>query len=335
MDKLLNTVLEALEADACVDKPSPRDIKFDEVFWGPDTELPKRVVLNNTRAQNQNEPNNPSTKYGCVFFTATHIINEENYIESPSTYNEIQWKDICKIAIDRKLLAVDSWAFLQSGPKLSMDLGHTSGYTQPKTLEEVKRALAMNQLVQFGTRSWDWKKTFQHPNHVVQLGKCYGHSMSFEWFDDSFEWGVLIVRNSMWQFAPFLGRQFLRYSDFDSIFPGRYAYVDKKNEETIQEAQKKNRLKLAQERGYWNGQKPNDFATRYEASRVAIRIAKFYGINIPENKIWNMKDGNANVIVQDLKVMFEKASGNKFSFDLWPGTNKITRSDMVCLAVRI
>lgn len=331
--KQLYSFFESLEQNACEDNPSKRDIKFDEVFWA--IELPKRVIWDNTQAQNQNLKNTPSTKYGCVFYTAAHIINEENYLESVDMYQELQWSALVKVAVERKLMDENSWAFLQSGPKLSVDLWYSSGYTTPQTLEQVKQAIAMRQLVQFGSRSIDWKKTLLDDNDIIHIGTCYGHSMTFEWYDDNLHGWVLVVRNSMGEFAPFRGRQFLRYSDFDTLFIGKYAYVDKTNEEFIKAAQKKNRLQLAHEKWYWNLQRPNDFATRYEASRIAIRMSKHYWTNIPEDKLWNKKDKNANVIVQDAKAMFERASGKKFSFDLWNWMSKITRSDLAALSVRI
>jgi len=117
-------------------------------------------------------------------------------------------------------------------------------------------------------------------------------------------------------FGLFKGRQFLRYSDIGICFPSMYAYVDKDNTDTIMEAQRKKRLELANARGYWNYQRPNDLVTRYEASRMAIRMATFYNRKIAEVKIWNRKDGNANVTIDEVKSMFERATGNKFAFDL-------------------
>jgi len=62
---------------------------------------------------------------------------------------------------------------VQSGPKLAKDLGYSAGYTMPKNLDEIKQALAMNQLIQFGTRSVDWKKSLTNPDQIIVPGKCY------------------------------------------------------------------------------------------------------------------------------------------------------------------
>lgn len=96
----------------------------------------------------------------------------------------------------------------------------------------------------------------------------------------------------------------------------RYAYVDTPDEQVILEYQKKKRLELAHERGYWNTQRPNDLATRYEASRIAIAMGKFYQTNVAESSIWNGKDKNANTTLFEVKTMFENATKKKFSFEL-------------------
>ncbi len=325
------------QSDAAVDRPDERDYKFWEVFWATE-KLPRRVVHNYTKAQNQNAVNEPSTKYACVFYSATHIINEENAIERknvPELIKEIKAEDISKIAYERKLLTLDSWAFLQSGPKLAKDLWYSIGYTMPETVDEIRSAIARNQLVQFWTRSFDWKKTLTNPDNIVIAGKCYWHSMIFEWYDDDLHGWCFIIRNSLGEFGNFRWRQFLKYSDISLIYPSRYAYVDKPDEQIILEYQKKKRLELAHERGYWNTQRPNDLATRYEASRMAIRMGAFYQENVPESNIWNGQDKNANTTLFEVKKMFENATKRKFSFELWPSNRTITRSDLAALSVRL
>lgn len=38
----------------------------------------------------------------------------------------------------------------------------------------------MKQLVQFGTKKVDWKKTFENKDNIIVPGTCYGHLMCFE-----------------------------------------------------------------------------------------------------------------------------------------------------------
>lgn len=58
---------------------------------------------------------------------------------------------------------------------------------------------------------------------------------------------------------------------------------------------KKERLRLANQLGYWNCQRPNDIATKHECAMIALRMKKKYVPDIPDEMIWNKKDKNANV----------------------------------------
>lgn len=68
------------EGNAVEDAPDSRDFLHEDVFGAPSS-LPRRVVYENTLSQNQNLPNDPTTKYACVFYTMTHITNEQNFLE--------------------------------------------------------------------------------------------------------------------------------------------------------------------------------------------------------------------------------------------------------------
>lgn len=114
--------------DAVYDQPDDRDFLHEEVFGSyAEGILPAKVQLSNTLAQDQNLPNNPSTRYACVFYTMTHITNEQNFIEWRDNPHYADIKEFqeesafiqSKKAYERGLLNLNSGAFIQSGPKLA------------------------------------------------------------------------------------------------------------------------------------------------------------------------------------------------------------------------
>lgn len=56
--------------------------------------------------------------------------------------------------------------------------------------------------------------------------------------------------------------------------------------------------------GLWNGERANDPITRYEASRVAMKLNP----QVPENLIWNMKNGTNKASIYETTLMLNKVS---------------------------
>lgn len=76
--------------------------------------------------------------------------------------------------------------------------------------------------------------------------------------------------------------------------------------------------------GIWNGERAGDNITRYEASRMAIRLNP----QVPENQIWNWKDGNKDASIYEVTIMLSKVS--TIPVYLAPDRNKtIKRGDVV------
>lgn len=55
---------------------------------------------------------------------------------------------------------------------------------------------------------------------------------------------------------------------------------------------------------YWNGERPTAFITRYEASRIALKINPA----LKEKDVWNGKDGQKEATKYEVSVMLNKAN---------------------------
>lgn len=173
----------------------------------------------------------------------THITNEQNFLE---WRDNPQWAEIKKFqensaailskqAYEAGLLTLNSGAWIQDGPKFAMKLGLASGYTLVNTVESMKQAIFERRLIQIATGKIDWVKTIRDNDNVIVPGRCYNHSMMVEGYDDDLHGGCFIIRNSLGEFGKYRGRHFLKYSDFDILFPSKYAYIDKGDQDMIEQ----------------------------------------------------------------------------------------------------
>lgn len=309
-----------LEVNSCIDEPSDKDYLFEEVFWS--SEQPEYVNWNSTQVYDQSSQNNPKTTYACTCYSATHCVNEGNFLEIGAEDN-IDPVRIWKIALERGAKIDSGWS-LQGSQKIMRDLGYTDGHTRCSNLGDVKSALARKQLVQTGSKSIDWKKTRENANIAVYW-EAYWHAFIIQWYDDSKSY--LICRNSYWPNKYDQGLFFVKYDDFKLLYTC-YAYVDADSKAIIEKEQEKRRLAEAVKKWIWNGERPDDLLTRFEASAIALRI----GTKID---IWNGKDGQKPVLTRELVAMLERATGKKFSFVIKDPDKTITRKNGVLLAVRI
>lgn len=79
--------------------------------------------------------------------------------------------------------------------------------------------------------------------------------------------------------------------------------------------------------GYWNGERESDNLTRFEASRIALKI--IWNNNF-ESHIWNGIDSNRSVTKYELSVMLNKWSNGTFGIYDWENKNsRITRREAI------
>lgn len=68
--------------------------------------------------------------------------------------------------------------------------------------------------------------------------------------------------------------------------------------------------------GLWNGSRAEDNITRFEASRMALKLNS----QVKEKDIWNWKDGNREASIYEVSLMLSKVS--TIQIYLWPDRNK-------------
>lgn len=136
----------------------------------------------------------------------------------------------------------------------------------------MKKAIYERQLVQIATGKINWVATIRDNDNVIVPGKCYNHSMAVEGYDDDLHGGCFIIRNSLGEFGKYRGRHFLKYSDFDILFPSKYAYIDKSNQEMIDQYKAFVKIERAINAGFMTRTRMDDYATRFEAAIVINNI---------------------------------------------------------------
>lgn len=318
-------------SDAWLDIPSPRDYKHDEVF-GAVVSLPEKVFYNKTTVYNQFQQNTPDTTYACTVYGGIHAINEGNALEGdkydvliPENNPIPNWMT----ALTRGAVINKGWS-MQWALKMFKDLWLIKGYTRCFTLESVKTALAQGQLIYTGSNKIDWQRTAQNWNVVVR-GDSYGHIFCSNGMDE--EKRQLTLRDSSGDGRWDKGHFYIKYSDFDILY-SCYAIVDGNSVDTILAYQSAKRQALAKEKGWWNGQRGREPATRYECATMAMRMNP----STPESEIWNWKNKNTLVTRYEMKTMMERSTKQKFAYEVYSEANKnspITRWEMSEHSVRI
>lgn len=324
------------KSDAVQDKPDKRDFIHEDVFWGTTAgSLPEKVIYSNTLSQNQNIINNPSTFYACVFYAMTHATNEQNFLEwrDNPQYEDIQKFEELSAAYNSKkayeagLLRLKSWANIQDGPKFAVKLGLSAGFTKITSVQAAKQSLFERQMVQIGTGKIDWIKTIRDNDNVIAPGTCYNHSMMFDGYDDTIHGGCFIVRNSLGEFGKYRGRHFLKYEDFDILFPSKYAYIDKSNKELMDQYKAKMKIERAIKEGFISDVRLNEYGTRQEAVYVMRRIIP--GATVVLDK-WNP---NGRCSRQEFIWLFQKYSHIMYPVAIERPLEYITRREMAIFAI--
>lgn len=129
------------------------------------------------------------------------------------------------------------------------------------------------------------------------------------------------------------GHFYLKYSDFDILY-SCYAIVDANSVDTILAYQSMKRQQLAKEKGWWNGQRSKEPASRYECATMAMRMNP----STHESEIWNGKNKNSLVTRFEMKTMMERSCKSKFTYEVYSEANKnapISRGEVAEHSVRI
>lgn len=319
--------------EGCVDKPDPRDYPFEEYFGAEDVPKYASVVHDATEIQNQGLPNDPSTKYGCTCYAVAHAVNEGNAIEYrkaslQGTFADVSGLELVKKAIPLGLDVNSGWD-LQSARKLAVNEGFIEGFTRCFTAEQVKAALHRGQIIHTGSNKIDWKKTNAN-GFLAVPGKGYGHAFVIVGYHDALSMGdVFVCRNSYGRNFQDNGHFFVKQSDFDVLYTCA-AFTDKPNADVIRRAQSERRRQEAKDRGLWNGERENDYVTRYEGALIASRA-----FQCDAATLWNGERKAFSLTRFEAKTMLERAAKRKFAFEIANPDSPITRGEMAELSVRL
>ena len=182
--------MENTNKNAVYDIPDDRDYRYELVFWVQGN-YPKKYLMDKWIYQNQWLEK--ITKYMCVFYSTAHGNNEQNIIEWSET--RIDWKVFWLLAEEKKLLNTKSGTLLKNWPAFAKTLKYTSWYSLVLELNEIKDSLVNNRPIVVWTNKANWSKTKKIP-FILQKGTSYGHAFVIIWFDDDYNWGCLICKNS-------------------------------------------------------------------------------------------------------------------------------------------
>lgn len=258
--------MENINTDACIDLPRTTDYMFDEMM-GASINPVSKVEHKRTIVQDQGIDRDPSTKYACTCFSGSHIVNELNAIEE--SFLSIAWETLWGEALQHGAGIGVGW-YLQKAIDLMRELGYISGYSVVSSLDSIKNALYINQLIYTGTNKCDWSKTRE--TNIFTPGTSYWHAFCIVWYDDTTE--MLTAKNSYWEDKYDQGYFYIPYSHIDKLFT-MYAVVDAGNKDLIlnHKANMDDKMiRLTVEKGIMNGTNMNANITRREMAIVIGRL---------------------------------------------------------------
>lgn len=254
--------------NACYDIPDERDYSYD-LIMGVEKEKPSKYIINDNDLQDQNKAGYP---YWCVFFSQSQWENIMNYLE----WSEVRskWKDLCDYAESNWMFDPKAWALIINWPKVWKTLWYLSWYFKISTIEELKHSIANNKVVQCGSNSIKWNTATKENWYIVSWWQSYWHSIIIIWYDDDKR--LLTIKQSYNKYDNWI--QYLRYEDFNLLYPSKFSLVDKTDEKILLYKQKiMNDIKIESaklfvERGYTNWERPQDNITREEMWAIMERV---------------------------------------------------------------
>jgi len=210
--------------NACFDIIDERDYKYSQVqniefAWA--WELPSKFILDNVDYQNQWLEE--VTRMMCVFYSTAHVSNEENFQEWSEV--RILWKAFWLHAETLWRLDINKWALVSAGPRTARDLWLISGWTLVETILEAKHSIFNKKPIVVWSNQINWSLGYLDP-FVVWGPKGSGHAIALIWYDDDYEWGCFIIKNSYWDKKYDWWKMYLKYSDFELLFPSKYSLED-------------------------------------------------------------------------------------------------------------
>ena len=256
--------------DYARDTVDERDYEYEAVFWNEEL-LPAICIIDDGDYQNQWLER--VTRNMCVYYSNAHWSNIMNHFEWSDV--RITWKALWLKALELWRLNVDNGALISDGPRTARDEWLIKGWAKVRTINSIKSSLLNQRPVAVGSNRIDWKTWYKAP-YVLSGDEWNGHAILIIWFDDTYEWGCFIIKNSYWDKKYDWGKMYLPYKDLDLLFPSRYSLIDEEDEllKYKKETMENIDLELAKEGfelGLWNGLNPREPISRQEAVVVIMR----------------------------------------------------------------
>jgi len=263
--------MKNINKNALYDVPDERDYKYELVFW-TQKKYPKKYLMDKWIYQNQTLEE--ITKNMCVFYSTAHGNNEQNIIEWSKT--RISWKKFWLLAKQKNLLNTKTWTLLKNWPILAKTLKYISWYSLVLELNEIKDSLVNNRPIIVWTNKGDWNTTKKAP-FILKKWSGYGHAFVIIWFDDEYEWGCLICKNSYWKDYQDNWKFYIKYSEFKEILLySKYSLIDEvdpiiKYKKKIIDNINIPMAKVWFELWIWNGKDAKKSMSREEVVTVVLR----------------------------------------------------------------
>jgi len=262
--------------DSCYDIPDERDYKHSEVFKEEMVGeiLPNKCILDNVEYQNQWLET--ITKMMCVFYSTWHWSNEENFQE---------WSDVRIICKDFWLQAEKLWrlditkgAMISDWPRTARDLWYIKGWSLIETVEEAKSSIYNKRPIVVWSNRIKWSLWYNKP-FVLWGDKWSAHAIVIIWYDDNYEGGCFVIKQSYWDDRYYEGKQYLKYEDFWLLFPSKFSLIDSEDpiliyKKKIMEWINIPMAKIAFELWLWNWKNSTSSVSREEDVTIALRLAQ-------------------------------------------------------------
>lgn len=275
--------------DFCRDVPDERNYRY-KVMFGIQNEYPRKYIMDKWDYQNQGFEN--ITRYMCVYYSTAHGNNEQNIIEKSTV--RISAKQFWLKAHEQGLLDLEAGTLLQNWPEFAKTLKYISGYSWVKELEEIKDSLVNNRPIVVGTNRASWKSTKRTP-FILKKWKSYWHAFVIIGYDDNYEWGCLICKNSYWEKWGDNGNFYIKYSDYRKIlFYSKFSLIDEIDpildyKKKVMEKINIPMAKVGFELWIWNGLWATKPMTREEVVTVVLRtVEKIEKGEISGKIIWEL-----------------------------------------------
>lgn len=271
---------EILEREACYDIQDERDYQYSDVFPLLGWVRPEKVLLDNVEYENQWLEK--VTKMMCVYYSTAHWSNEENFQEWSDV--RIAWKSLWLIAFDLGRLDLEKGALVSNGPRTARDEWLISGWVKVKTVDEIKDSLINKRPIVVWSNKINWSTWYNSP-YVLWWNKWSGHAVLIIWYDDNYEWGCFVIKNSYGDERFDSGKMYLKYENLWLLFNSKYSLIDEEDpilayKKKVMENIDLEKAKEGFELGIWNWERPREPISRQETVTVILRALEKAGITI-------------------------------------------------------